>query len=247
MPVLGIDARSRADAKGTLIALVLHALRGSTHASATAGWRPCCPSSSSTGTAPSAAWAPWRGSSPRTCPAACGWSWSTTAPSPTRSPIVRKGLPGRRRRCSSCRATAGSGPAPTSGFRHVLANPEPGDVGWIGLAPHDAEPAPGCLARMLEVVGERPARRPGLRRLRRRRHPDRRPLLRRHPRARHGDRRVGAGRPPARHAAARPPRSCSRRSACSTSATSRTARRPTSPSGPRPPAGRPGSSAAPSS
>ena len=38
----------------------------------------------------------------------------------------------------------------------MLANPEPGDVGWIGLAPHDAEPAPGCLARMLEVVGERP-------------------------------------------------------------------------------------------
>jgi hypothetical protein len=30
VPVLGIDARSRADAKGTLIALVLHALRGST-------------------------------------------------------------------------------------------------------------------------------------------------------------------------------------------------------------------------
>jgi uncharacterized protein len=30
VPVLGIDARSRADAKGTLIALVLHALRGTT-------------------------------------------------------------------------------------------------------------------------------------------------------------------------------------------------------------------------
>lgn len=30
VPVLGIDARSRADAKGTLIAVVLHALRGST-------------------------------------------------------------------------------------------------------------------------------------------------------------------------------------------------------------------------
>ena len=30
VPVLGIDARSRADAKGTLIALVLHALRSST-------------------------------------------------------------------------------------------------------------------------------------------------------------------------------------------------------------------------
>jgi signal recognition particle receptor subunit beta len=30
VPILGIDARSRADAKGTLIALVLHALRGTT-------------------------------------------------------------------------------------------------------------------------------------------------------------------------------------------------------------------------
>jgi signal recognition particle receptor subunit beta len=30
VPILGIDARSRADAKGTLIALVLHALRGRT-------------------------------------------------------------------------------------------------------------------------------------------------------------------------------------------------------------------------
>ena len=30
VPVLGIDARSRADAKGTLISLVLHALQGST-------------------------------------------------------------------------------------------------------------------------------------------------------------------------------------------------------------------------
>ncbi len=28
IPVLGVDARSRADAKGTLIALVLHALQG---------------------------------------------------------------------------------------------------------------------------------------------------------------------------------------------------------------------------
>ena len=50
----------------------------------------------------------------------------------------------------------GFGPGANAGFRHVLANPEPGDVDWIGLAPHDAEPAPGCLARMLEVVGERP-------------------------------------------------------------------------------------------
>lgn len=43
-----------------------------------------------------------------------------------------------------------------AGFRHILANPHPGDVGWIGLAPHDAEPAEDCLARMLAAVAERP-------------------------------------------------------------------------------------------
>ena len=50
----------------------------------------------------------------------------------------------------------GFGPVANAGFRHVLAHPHPDDIGWIGLAPHDAEPAPGCLALMLEVVGERP-------------------------------------------------------------------------------------------
>jgi GT2 family glycosyltransferase len=50
----------------------------------------------------------------------------------------------------------GFGPGANAGFRHVLAQAQPGDGDWIGLAPHDAEPAPGCLARMLEVVEERP-------------------------------------------------------------------------------------------
>jgi GT2 family glycosyltransferase len=50
----------------------------------------------------------------------------------------------------------GFGPGANLGFRHVLAHPRPGDVGWIALAPHDAEPAPDCLARMLAAVGERP-------------------------------------------------------------------------------------------
>jgi GT2 family glycosyltransferase len=50
----------------------------------------------------------------------------------------------------------GFGPGANAGFRHVLAHPHPEDVGWVGLAPHDAEPAPDCLARMLAAVGERP-------------------------------------------------------------------------------------------
>ena len=50
----------------------------------------------------------------------------------------------------------GFGPGANAGFRHVLAHPEPGDEGWIGLAPHDAEPQPGCLAAILAAVAERP-------------------------------------------------------------------------------------------
>ena len=50
----------------------------------------------------------------------------------------------------------GFGPGANAGFRHILANPRPDDRDWIGLAPHDAEPAPDCLARILAAVGERP-------------------------------------------------------------------------------------------
>ncbi len=50
----------------------------------------------------------------------------------------------------------GFGPGANAGFRHILANPRSGDGDWIGLAPHDAEPAPGCLARILDAAGERP-------------------------------------------------------------------------------------------
>jgi N-acetylglucosaminyl-diphospho-decaprenol L-rhamnosyltransferase len=50
----------------------------------------------------------------------------------------------------------GFGPGANAGFRHLLAHPRPDDADWIGLAPHDAEPAPDCLARMLTTVGERP-------------------------------------------------------------------------------------------
>ena len=50
----------------------------------------------------------------------------------------------------------GFGPGANAGFRHVLAHPQPDDRGWVALAPHDAEPAPDCLARMLAAVDERP-------------------------------------------------------------------------------------------
>ena len=53
-------------------------------------------------------------------------------------------------------ANRGFGPGANAGFRHVLSHPEPQDADWVVLAPHDAEPAAGCLARMLEAVSGRP-------------------------------------------------------------------------------------------
>ncbi|MFP5256851.1 MAG: glycosyltransferase family 2 protein [Acidimicrobiia bacterium] len=50
----------------------------------------------------------------------------------------------------------GFGPGANAGYRHVLAYPCPGDSRWIGLAPHDAEPAPDCLARMVASADARP-------------------------------------------------------------------------------------------
>jgi N-acetylglucosaminyl-diphospho-decaprenol L-rhamnosyltransferase len=69
--------------------------------------------------------------------------------------IVRDGLPAGVE-LLELPANRGFGPGANVGFRHILANPHPDDVGWVGLAPHDAEPAPDCLARMLATVGERP-------------------------------------------------------------------------------------------
>ena len=50
----------------------------------------------------------------------------------------------------------GFGPGANAGFAHVLAHPDPDDGPWIGLAPHDAEPQPGCLARMVAAADARP-------------------------------------------------------------------------------------------
>lgn len=69
--------------------------------------------------------------------------------------IVRAGMPAGVE-LVELPANRGFGPGANAGFRHVLDHPQPGDGGWVGLAPHDAEPAPDCLARMLTAVGERP-------------------------------------------------------------------------------------------
>ena len=50
-------------------------------------------------------------------------------------------------------ANTGFGPGANAGFRWFLGHdPAP----WLGVAPHDAEPQPGCLSRLLDEVGGRP-------------------------------------------------------------------------------------------
>jgi GT2 family glycosyltransferase len=50
----------------------------------------------------------------------------------------------------------GFGPGANAGYRHVLASPQPDDGPWIALAPHDAEPADGCLARLVAACDGQP-------------------------------------------------------------------------------------------
>jgi N-acetylglucosaminyl-diphospho-decaprenol L-rhamnosyltransferase len=68
---------------------------------------------------------------------------------------VRRGLPEGVELVALPR-NRGFGPGANAGYRHVLAHPDPEDGEWIGLAPHDAEPAPDCLARMLAAAQGRP-------------------------------------------------------------------------------------------
>jgi GT2 family glycosyltransferase len=68
---------------------------------------------------------------------------------------VRAGLPDGVELVALSR-NRGFGPGANAGFRHILANPRPDDADWIGLAPHDAEPAPDCLARILAAADARP-------------------------------------------------------------------------------------------
>jgi N-acetylglucosaminyl-diphospho-decaprenol L-rhamnosyltransferase len=50
-------------------------------------------------------------------------------------------------------ANTGFGPGANAGFRWFLGHdPAP----WVAVAPHDGEPQPGCLRRLLDEVGTRP-------------------------------------------------------------------------------------------
>jgi GT2 family glycosyltransferase len=69
--------------------------------------------------------------------------------------VVRAGLPDEVA-LVALPGNVGFGPGANAGYRHVLAQPSPDDGPWIDLAPHDAEPAPGCLARLVEAAGARP-------------------------------------------------------------------------------------------
>ncbi len=68
---------------------------------------------------------------------------------------VRSGIPAEVELVSLPR-NRGFGPGANAGYRHILDHPHPDDGEWIGLAPHDAEPADDCLARILSAVHERP-------------------------------------------------------------------------------------------
>ena len=54
--------------------------------------------------------------------------------------VVRAGLPDEVA-LVELPGNVGFGPGANAGYRHVLAHPSPDDGPWIGLAPHDAEPA----------------------------------------------------------------------------------------------------------
>ena len=50
-------------------------------------------------------------------------------------------------------ANTGFGPGANAGFRWFLAH---GPAEWLAVAPHDAEPLPGCLERLLAELAGRP-------------------------------------------------------------------------------------------
>lgn len=68
---------------------------------------------------------------------------------------VRAGLPAEAELVALPR-NRGFGPGANAGYRHILEHPQADDGDWIGLAPHDAEPAADCLARILAEVARRP-------------------------------------------------------------------------------------------
>jgi N-acetylglucosaminyl-diphospho-decaprenol L-rhamnosyltransferase len=64
---------------------------------------------------------------------------------------VRSGLPDAE--VVELGANTGFGPAANAGFRRWL---ESGAGEWVALAPHDAVPEPGCLARLVAAASARP-------------------------------------------------------------------------------------------
>lgn len=53
-------------------------------------------------------------------------------------------------------ANVGFGPAANAGLRRLLDDPKAVTGEWLGVAPHDAGPAPGCLHAMLAVLADLP-------------------------------------------------------------------------------------------
>ena len=114
--------------------------------------------------------------------------------------------------------------------RRFLADPDDGE--WVALAPHDALPAPDCLARIVAELDARPDAGLACADYGDGATPVVDPYFGGIPGAAHRRRGLGARRLPPRHAAASPAGPASRTSASSTSGTSPTARRPTSACGP---------------
>ena len=68
---------------------------------------------------------------------------------------VRKGLPSEVEILEQG-ANLGFGPAANVGFRWFLDQPAAASAGWLGVAPHDARPAPDCVEVLLAECERRP-------------------------------------------------------------------------------------------
>src|SRR5262245_41879427 len=71
--------------------------------------------------------------------------------SPAELRRLRDGLPAAE--VLELHANRGFGPGANAGLRHWLDH---GDGDWLVLAPHDAQPDPGSVARLVEAATARP-------------------------------------------------------------------------------------------
>jgi len=69
--------------------------------------------------------------------------------------LVRKGVPPQVEILEQG-ANLGFGPAANVGFRRFLERAPDDAAPWLGVAPHDARPAPGCLEVLLAEMARRP-------------------------------------------------------------------------------------------